>query len=416
MAKKNVNYNLFKEAKKYLVGGVNSPVRAFKYVGTQPLVIKRGHGCKIYDQANKEYVDYVLSWGSLILGHAYPRVIREIKSLVDQGLSFGLTNSQEIELAKIIVKAIPSIDKIRFTNSGTEAVMAAVRLARGYTGRNKIVKFVNSYHGHADYLLVSAGSGLATLKIPLSQGVPDNFLEDTLIVDYSNKKLLDRIFKKYKNQIAAVLLEPVGGNYGVIPLDIDFLQYLRIITQRYSTLLIADEVVTGFRFHFGSVSLKAAIVPDLICLGKIIGGGLPIGAYAGRSQIMDLLAPIGKVYQASTFAGNPVVMAAGIATLKRLFELKDKYFDMANLTELLVRGIEKAAIDYKIRLKMTYFSSMFSFKFSDKKDFEKFYLKMLKNGVFFAPSEYEANFLSFVHKYEDVDKTINSVKKVFRTM
>lgn len=415
MAEGKINSGLFSEAKKYLVGGVDSPVRAFNYTGGEPIVIKRGKGSKVFDHDNRQYIDYVLSWGSLILGHVYPQVINSIKRAAEEGLSFGATNLREIELAKLIRKGIPLIEKIRFTNSGTEAVMAAVRLARGYTERNKIIKFVNSYHGHADYLLAAGGSGLATLNIPLSAGIPKSFFKDTLVIPYGDKKVMEQVFSRYKGEIAAVLVEPVGGNYGVIKPNIDFLKYLRAVTKKHGVLLIADEIITGFRFNFGSFMIKAGIKPDLICLGKIIGGGLPIGAFGGPEKIMKQLAPLGKVYQASTFAGNPVVMQAGISTLEVLNKSKSGYRWIRELTARLAGGIEEAARVYKIGLKVTRFESMFSLKFSSKKEFRRFYQEMIKSGIYFAPSEYEANFLSFAHTKKDINKTIDGVRRLLLT-
>ena len=410
MAKISLNSKLFKEAKEYLVGGVNSPVRSFNYVGGNPLLIKNGKGSKVYDYDGKQYIDYVLSWGSAILGHAFPKVVDGVKASAQAGLSFGTTNTGEIELAKLVRSAIPFIDKIRFVNSGTEAVMGAVRLARGYTGRNKIVKFEHSYHGHADYLLAHAGSGLASLNIPQSLGVPSDFIKDTLVVSYGDTAQLDKIFKKLGEEIAAVLVEPVGGNFGVIAPDISFLKYLREITRKYGSLLIADEIITGFRFNFGSFIYSLGITPDLICLGKIIGGGLPIGAYAGSRRIMDKLAPLGKVYQASTFSGNPVVMQAGIATIEELAKLN--YKQLGNLSDYLARALKEKADKRNIKLEINYFGPMFSLKFAKPKDFRKFYKGMLRGGVYFAPSEFEANFLSFAHTKEDIHKTIILAGKV----
>ncbi len=408
------NKKLFKRARHCLVGGVSSPVRAFNYVGGNPLLIKSGKAAKIYDYEGKEYIDYVLSWGSLILGHAYPKVISSLKKRIDSGLSFGTTHAVEIELAELISKAMPFIKKIRFVNSGTEAVMGAIRLARGYTRRNKIIKFEHSYHGHADYLLASSGSGLATLNIPQSPGVPLDFIKDTIIAPYGDKKYLNGIFKKHGRQIAAVLFEPVGANYGVIPPDISFLKYLRSITKKYGTLLIADEVITGFRFHFGSLSEKFKITPDLICLGKIIGGGLPIGAYGGKEEIMKYLAPQGKVYQASTFSGNPVVMQAGVSTLGVLKELSKDYPRLDKFTAELACVIKREAKLQGAVLEVKSFGSMFSVKFKDKEDFRKFYKGLIAQGVYFAPSEYEANFLSFAHTGKEIEKTEKAVKSALR--
>lgn len=294
--------------------------------------------------------------------------------------------------------------------------MGAVRLARGYTGRDKIIKFAHSYHGHADYLLASSGSGLATLNIPQSAGVPLDFIKHTIIIPYGDKKYLNKIFKKHGRRIAAVLFEPVGGNYGVVPPNISFLKYLRAITRKYGSLLIADEVITGFRFYFGSLSKKIGITPDLICLGKIIGGGLPIGAYAGRKEIMDQLAPLGKVYQASTFSGNPVVMQAGLATLKALVKLKKHYKRIEQLTEYLALGIAREAAALDIDLKVSRFGSMFSLRFKDQEGFADFYRGLLALGTYFAPSEFEVNFLSFAQTKKDIDKTIARAKSALRRL
>lgn len=403
-----LNQRLFREAKKYLVGGVNSPVRAFNYIGGEPLLIKSGKGSKLYDQDGKAYVDYVLSWGSLILGHAYPRVVRELKKVITKGLSFGATNEREIELARIIHQAIPVIEKLRFTNSGTEAVMGAIRLARGYTKRDKIIKFENSYHGHADYLLAKGGSGLATLGIATSAGVPKDFIENTIVAPFGDREALGVIFKKYGSQIAAVIVEPVGANFGVISSDIEFLKYIRKITSVHKALLIADEVVTGFRFGFGAFTLQSGIIPDLICLGKIIGGGLPIGAFGGSDKIMRHLAPEGEVYQASTFAGNPIVMQSGLTTLEELS--KHDYRNLEKLAAYLICNIAQAAKRQNVDLELNYFGSMFSLKFQEKKIFQRFYKALIGSGVYFAQSEFEANFLSFAHSEGDIEETIEKVK------
>lgn len=410
MAKKTINSELFAEAREYLVGGVNSPVRAFNYAGCNPLIIEKGSGSKVFDHDRKEYIDYVLSWGSLILGHANSGVIKDIKKVIENGLGFGTTNEHEVELAEIIMKAIPFIEKIRFVNSGTEAVMGAVRLARGYTKRDKILKFERSYHGHADYLLVKAGSGLATLGLPASAGVPRDFIKDTLISGYGDKKAVKNIFKKHGNKIAAVIFEPCGGNYGVIPPDIDFLRCLRELTAKNGSLLIADEIITGFRFDFGSLSRKLGITPEIICLGKIIGGGLPIGAYGAREKIMNHLAPLGDVYQASTFAGNPVVMQSGLSTLRELGKLKNKYSSLSELAGYLSESIRGSARAHNIELDVENFGSMFSLKFKEKRQFQRFYRKLLESGVYFAQSEFETNFLSFSHTRTDIEKTIRLVK------
>jgi len=396
------NSILFRKAEKYLVGGVNSPVRSFSYVGGEPILIKKGRGSKVYDYDGREYIDYVLSYGAMILGHAYPKVVKSLKEAIVAGSSFGTTTSSEIELARLIQRAIPLFEKIRFVNSGTEAAVSSIRLARGYTGRDKVIKFKNAYHGHVDYFLTN------------SKGVPNDFIAHTIISDYGDKDLIEDIFKRCGQEIAAVIVEPVGGNYGVTIPDIDFLKHLRKITEKYGTLLIFDEVITGFRFTFGSCADLLGIKPDLICLGKIIGGGLPIGAYGGKGKIMNNLAPLGEVYQASTFGGNPVVMRSGIATLNVIASMKKKYKLLKQMTEKLSYAIEKEARRYNIDLKVTYYGTMFSVKFKEKTEFQCFYRRILERGVYFAPSEHEANFLSFAHKKKDIDKTIHAVKEVFK--
>lgn len=407
---------LFNIAKRYLVGGVDSPVRSFNYVGIEPLLIKSGKGAKVYSYNNRKYIDYVLSWGSAILGHLHPEVIKGVQQKLDSGLSFGTTNEAEIELAKEITGAVPFVEKIRFVNSGTEAVMGAVRLARAYTGRDKVIKFTNSYHGHADYLLVRAGSGLATLQIPASDGVPKDFIKHTIVVPSGDKDALDRVFKEHKDKIAAVLVEPVGGNYGVLPVDIEFLKAVRNLTRKHGALLISDEIITGFRFRFGSASQDFGIIPDLICLGKIIGGGLPIGAYGGSTKIMNNLAPLGKVYQASTFSGNPIVMQAGLSTLKILKKQRNNYQRIKELNDYLCVNLKKIAQIYGVSLELNYYGSMFSIKFQTKDQFAKFYRLMLSGGIFFAPSEFEANFLSFAHKKIDIENTLKVARKAFKEM
>lgn len=402
---------LFRQAKKHLVGGVNSPVRAFNYVGGDPVIIERGKGSKVYDHSGRAYVDYVLSFGAIILGHAHQRVVRDTGEALKNGMAFGATTQNEIELAKRIKKAIPGIEKLRFVNSGTEAVMSAVRLARGYTSRDKIVKFKNSYHGHADYFLAKGGSGLATLGIPDSKGVPDDFTKHTIISSSGDKEDIDRVFRKHGRDIAAVVVEPAGGNYGVIPPDVSFLRHLRKVTQKYGALLIFDEVITAFRFSYGTLGNRLGVRPDLVCLGKIIGGGLPIGAYGGRAAIMDHLAPLGEVYQASTFAGNPVVMRAGLTTLESLSELKKKYTTLRETTKEISEFAEEEAKKNNIELKVTSYGTMFSFKFGDKEHFKKFFRGLLAEGVYIAPSEYEANFLSFAHTKSDINKTKRAIRK-----
>ena len=409
----HLNRQLFKKAERYLVGGVDSPVRSFCYAGVEPLLIKKGRGSVVWDYDGKKYIDYVLSWGSLILGHAHPLLLRDLKRAVDSGLGFGVTHASEIELAQRIQKVIPYIEKIRFVNSGTEAVMGAVRVARGHTGRDKVVKFKNAYHGHADYLLACGGSGLATLNIASSSGVPKDFLRQTVVAPYGDREFIERLFERDGSRIAAVLVEPVGGNDGVVVPDRDFLKELRRLTRKYGALLIFDEVITGFRFNFGAFARELAITPDLICLGKIIGGGLPIGAYGGPQKIMSNLAPEGRVYQASTFSGNPVVMQAGISTLRELEKRKNDYARLRDTTQYLASMLKGEARRRGIELDVTVFGAMFSLKFANKENFRAFYRRMLKRGVFLAPSEFEVNFLSFAHTQENVDKTIHAAKNAF---
>ena len=416
MAKRITRRNklLFNQAKKYLVGGVDSPVRSFNYVGLEPLIIKKAKGAKVYDYDENNYLDYVLSYGAVILGHAHPEVIRSINKSAKKGLNFGATNLGEIELAALIRKAIPNLEKIRFVNSGTEAVIGAIRLARGYTKRDKIVKLTNSYHGHADYLLVKGGSGLASSSIPNSAGVPAAFLRDTLVSNYGDKSMLEDIFRKYGQDIAGIIVEPVGGNFGVIAPDEGYLKYLSKISKQYRALLIFDEVITGFRFNLGTAADILGIKPDLVCLGKIIGAGLPIGAFGGKAEIMDNLSPLGDVYQASTFGGNPVVMQAGVVTLKILATLRRRYKNLRQKTETLVEAVKQLARHYGINLSLSHYESMFSFRFKQKEIFSLFYKKMLDRNVYFAPSEYEANFLSFAHTDRDIDYTIDKIKNAFK--
>lgn len=412
MAKRKLKntQRLFSQAKNYLVGGVNSPVRSFCSVGGEPVLFKEGRGAYLVDYDNHRYLDYCLGWGAMILGHAYPGVIRQIKQSLPSGLGFGATHKSEVDLAKTICRAIPFVENLRFVNSGTEAVMSALRLARGYKRREKIIKFTNSYHGHADFLLARAGSGLASLNIPTSAGVPRAYLRDTLVLPFGDAQLLEATLRRFKHEIAAVLVEPIGGNYGVLPLDLEFLQQIRKLTKKYSTLLIFDEVITGFRFRFGSLGDSLGITPDLVCLGKIIGGGLPIGAYGGSKEIMQNLAPLGKVYQASTFAGNPIVMNAGIATLEALKKESSGYQRSIALTSLLVNAIRKLEVPAALGLKTDFYGNMFSLRFRERSFFNKVYRGLLKSGVYLAPSEFEANFISFVHTQEQINKTIIAFK------
>jgi glutamate-1-semialdehyde 2,1-aminomutase len=388
---------LFKEAKKYLVGGVDSPVRSFNKVGRPPIPIKRGRGPYVWDYDGGKYIDYCLSWGSLILGHSHPAVVDKLKARIKEGLSFGATNETEVKLARLVQEAIPFVEKIRFANSGTEAVMGAVRLSRGYTRKDKIIKFSNAYHGHADYLLTE------------SAGIPKDFLRHTLIVPYGDVRAVKDIFKRHDGSIAAVLVEPVAGNSGVVRPDINFLYAIRGLTVKYGAVLIFDEVITAFRSGFGSAAGEFGITPDLICLGKVIGGGLPIGAFGGKKVIMDKLAPLGNVYQAGTFSGNPVVMQAGITTLEELRRISHGYYRVRAFTKYLSLAIEGEAKKRGVDLQAPYWGTMFSIKFKDERRFKKFYGRMISEGVYFAPSQFEANFLSFSHTEKEIDKTIERI-------
>lgn len=401
---------IFRAAEKLLVGGVNSPVRAFTRIGRMPVPLKSGCGSKVYDYDGNEYIDYILSYGVHILGHRPKDVIDRIKEELSSGISFGATHHSETGLARSIQKAIPFLKKIRFVTSGTEAVMGALRLTRGVTGRNKVLKFDHSYHGHTDYLLAKAGSGLATMRLPLSKGVPEDFLRHTLVARKKEPAYIDSIFKRYGDDIAAVIVEPVGGNYGVIEPDAGFLKYLRAVTTKYKALFIFDEVITGFRFHFGSAAGLFGIRPDLICLGKIIGGGLPVGAYGGKESVMKHLAPCGGVYQASTFSGNPLVMSAGIEALRLLELKKGEYKRLNNMTRYMVEMLKEAALRYDIDLCVRSFNSMFSIHFKRKNLFKLFHRRMLENGIYLAPSEYEANFVSFAHSKKDIYRTVKAAE------
>jgi glutamate-1-semialdehyde 2,1-aminomutase len=414
--KHNQNRTVVKAAQHVLVGGVDSPVRSFAYIGGDPIPIHQGEGSRIYDYDGKEYIDYVLSYGAMILGHARPEITSRIKAAVDMGLGFGATHDLEVVLAERIRAAIPFAHKIRFVSSGTEAVMGAVRLARGATGRKKILKFEGAYHGHADYLLAKAGSGLSTLGLPASRGVPDDFVRHTLIAPYGDEQAIAGIFKEHGNDIAAVLVEPVGGNNGVVPPDAHFLKHLRAITQCYGALLIFDEIITGFRFHFGSAAAYFGVEPDLICLGKIIGGGLPIGAYGGSDEIMNHLAPQGGVYQASTFAGNPIVMQAGIGTLDILASLHKEYKQLNEMARYIGQALRNEADAFGIALSVRQFGSMFSIHFKKAQQFKLFYRALLRQGIYLAPSEYESNFLSFSHTQDDIDQTRAAARIAFRLL
>lgn len=416
--------NAYKEAVDLMPGGVNSPVRAFGSVGMTPIFMEQGKGSKIYDVDGNEYIDYVLSWGPLIHGHADDRVVNELKAAAERGTSFGAPTVLENKVAELVIERVPSIEMIRMVNSGTEATMSALRLARGYTGRDLIVKFAGNYHGHGDSLLIKAGSGVATLGLPDSPGVPESIAKNTITVPYNDSTSVKEVFEQYGDQIAGVIVEPVSGNMGVVPPVGTFLKDLRELTNEYGALLIFDEVMTGFRVGYHSAQGYFDIEPDLTCLGKVIGGGLPVGAYGGKREIMEKVAPAGTIYQAGTLSGNPLAMTAGYETLKTL--KPHDYEEMNRKIDRLVEGYEQAAEKYHVPLSVNRAGSMVGFFFTNKKVvdyetastsdlelFKKYYQGMIKEGIFLPPSQFEGLFLSTAHSDEDIEKTIQAVEKVF---
>jgi glutamate-1-semialdehyde 2,1-aminomutase len=424
----SIDRRLLNEAKRYIPGGVNSPVRSFGAVGGYPVFIKRAYGSRLYGESGRQFIDYCLSWGALILGHAYPKVVANLKKVVKDGTSFGAPTRFETELARLIVEAIPSIEQVRLTNSGTEAVMAALRLARAFTGKDKIVKFEGSYHGHADYLLVKSGSGQATFGLPGSLGLPKDFTKYTLLLPFNDARKLKETLKKYQRQLAAIIVEPVMANCGLVLPKEGFLQTLRKLASKYNIVLIFDEVITGFRLSYGGAQRFFSVLPDLTCLGKIIGGGLPVGAFGGNSQIMRLLAPSGGVYQAGTLSGNPIAVTAGLVTLKKLKET-NPYGILEDRTRRLCQGIESQARARGLRLRVNYISSIFSIFFTEKEvidyksaraqdavSFKKFFHSLLREGIYLSPSGFEANFLSAAHSESDIDRTLRAVDKALRAM
>ncbi len=417
--------SLHAEAQRYMPGGVNSPVRAFRAVGGEPLFIAKGEGSCIYDADGRRYIDYVLSWGPLILGHAHPQVIGALKEAAERGISYGAPTALETELAKQVVEAVPSIEMVRFVSSGTEATMSALRLARAFTGRSKIIKFEGCYHGHADFLLVRAGSGVTTLGLPDSAGVPQGMAQDTLVAPYNDLQAVDRLFSENRGEIAAVIVEPVAGNMGVIPPEPGFLEGLREVTKAEGALLIFDEVITGFRLAYGGAQSLYGVTPDLTCLGKVVGGGLPVGAYGGRREIMEMVAPLGPVYQAGTLSGNPLCMTAGIETLKLLAE-PGVYQRLEERSARLADGLRAAAEAARTAVFQTRVGSMFctffsaervvdhaSAKRSDSNKYARFFRAMLANGVYLAPSQFEAGFLSLAHSEQDIERTVEAAEAAF---
>ena len=420
---------LFEQAKALIPGGVNSPVRAFRSVEANPLFIREARGSRIVDVDNREYVDYVMSWGPMILGHAHPHVIEAIREAAGRGTSYGAPTEMEIVMAEMLTEAFPAMDMVRLVSSGTEAVMSAIRLARGFTGKNRIIKFEGCYHGHADSMLVKAGSGVATLGIPGSPGVPSSLAELTVTLPFNNIDAVQEAVDVQGGDLAAMIIEPVAGNMGVVPPRPGFLEGLRELTSRHGILLIFDEVITGFRLTYGGFQNLAGIAPDLTCLGKIIGGGLPVGAFGGRREIMEQLAPSGPVYQAGTLSGNPVAMAAGIATLHMLKDSFEAY-DMLDrrtfhLCEAMRALFERKGIPCRLNRAGSMFTLFFTdrevFDFasaagSDTKRFARYFQGMLNHGISLAPSQFEAAFLSFAHTAEDVDKTLDACEKTLAAL
>jgi glutamate-1-semialdehyde 2,1-aminomutase len=424
----NKSISLFQEAQQLLPGGVDSPVRAFRAVGGQPLFIDCGEGPYLYDVDGNRFIDYVLSWGPLITGHAHPNVVKAIQEVAAKGTSYGAPSPLEIQLAKSVMEFMPNIEMIRFVNSGTEATMSALRLARAYTKRDKIIKFDGCYHGHGDMLLVKAGSGVVTLGLPDSPGVPADTVKDTLVADFNSIDSVESLYKEYPGQIAAIIVEPVAGNMGVVPPLPGFLEGLRAITEREGSILIFDEVMTGFRVHKGGAQTLYNIKPDLTTLGKVIGGGLPVGAYGGKKEIMQMVAPVGPMYQAGTLSGNPLAMSAGIAALDLIHD--DKVWEeMERRSRQLDAGIESAATKTGIPIQQTRVGTMRTLfftetkpidwntvKVADKVRFGKFFQKMLENGVYLAPSQFEAGFISILHDEQIIDATLAAVEVAFKSL
>lgn len=420
---------LFVEANKVIPGGVNSPVRAFKGVGGTPIFVKEAKGAYLYDEDGNRLIDYINSWGPMILGHAYEPVVNAVIEKAKKGTSFGMPTELETQIAQLAVSMVPNIDKIRFVNSGTEACMSAIRLARGYTNRNKIIKFSGCYHGHSDSFLIAAGSGLSTFGVPNSPGVTEGTAKDTLLASYNNLDDVKALFEANKDQIAAIIIEPVAGNMGCIPPMKGFLEGLREICNEYSALLIFDEVMTGFRLAKGGAQELLNIQADIVCFGKVIGGGLPVGAFAAREEIMNHLAPLGPVYQAGTLSGNPLAMAAGLEMLKALNSDQEIFTRLDHKTAYLEDGIRKVLSEANIPFTVNRVGSMISVHFDsntvydfetakngDNEIFKKFFHGLLRRGVYIAPSAYETWFITDALSYEDLDFTINAIKEVAKEL
>lgn len=426
---KDANQRLFNAAKKVIPGGVNSPVRAYKAVGGTPVFIDHAHGAYIYDTDGKEYIDYVCSWGPMILGHADPLVVAAVQAAAGQGLSFGAPTAMETKLAELICSSVASIEQVRMVNSGTEATMSAIRLARGFTGRDKIIKFEGCYHGHADGLLVKAGSGALTLGVPTSPGVPAAMAEHTLTLEFNNLEQVTTVFDEVGEQLAAVIVEPVAGNMNCVPPKSGFLGGLRNLCDQYNTVLIFDEVMTGFRVAAAGAQTLYSVTPDLTTLGKVVGGGLPVGAFGGRAEIMAHLAPQGAVYQAGTLSGNPLAMAAGIATVQQVLEV-GFYERLGERLDRLIEGLRSVASDTDIPLTTNHVGTMFGLFFTeadtvssfadvmacDTVRFGRFFHGMLEEGIYLAPSAFEAGFISSAHGNSEIDRTLESARGVLKTL
>jgi glutamate-1-semialdehyde 2,1-aminomutase len=417
------NQTLFERAQRLLPGGVNSPVRAFRAVGGTPPFFERASGAHLWDADGKRYIDYVGSWGPMVAGHTHPAVVEAVQEAASRALSFGAPTQAEVELAELLCRLVPSLEMLRLVSSGTEATMTAIRLARGFTGRDKIVKFEGCYHGHADGLLVQAGSGVATLSLPDSAGVPAGYAAETLVVPYNDVRALRALFANQGNAIAAVIVEPVAANMGVVPPEPEFLEALRAITTEAGSLLIFDEVITGFRASLGGYQAICGISPDLTCLGKIVGGGMPVGAYGGRAEIMSIVAPLGPVYQAGTLAGNPLAMAAGIATLQQL-QRPGLYESLEAKTIRLTDALSSAAAELGIPVQINRVASMFTLFFSetpvhnyadarkaDSARYARFFHALLDEGVYFPPSQFEAAFISAAHTDRDLSTVIEAARR-----
>ena len=422
------NINLFKLSQKFIPGGVNSPVRAFSSVGGSPIFFKKGLGSRLWDENGKEYIDYINSWGPMILGHSHPEIIKTVQNVAQDSLSFGAPTSKELDIAEMLVKLVPSMEQVRLVSSGTEATMSAIRVARGFTSRDRIIKFEGCYHGHSDALLVKAGSGALTFGQPSSAGVPADVAKHTHTLAFNDIKGLEKCFSEIGSDIACVIIEPIVGNMNLILPDIKFLRTLRQLCTKYETVLIFDEVMTGFRVSLGGAQELYGVTPDMTTLGKIIGGGLPVGAFGGKKEIMQMLAPLGPVYQAGTLSGNPVAVAAGLKTLE-LIQATGFYKELSLITTKLVEGMTRVAKEKGIKFCARSVGGMFGIYFSelppnsfdeimnsDREKFNKFFHSMLEQGIYFGPSAFEAGFVSAAHTEKDIDDTIEACRRAFESL